>query len=602
MSDAWFARPWALGLLAIVPALMLLWTLRRRWASRMLGQLGNPSALQRLLSVSSAGRRWQRLAILIGLSLLILGLAGPRYGEPRSVARASGPDLVFVLDLSRSMLAEQPSRVEKARRLVLSLADALERDGQVRVALIVFGAHPHRSFPLTRDLDHLRFALDALDPDLPVLRPRAGEELPSGTRIGAALTLALSAFEKPRPARQHLILLSDGDDPADDDEWLEGVNGAHVQGVPVHVVAVGDGRAAIPSGQESLRYQGKIVTSAVHEGRLQEIARRTRGHYFPPGSEALENELQKSWANLPPEIAEDGPLLQPPTSPGIFLALGFCSLALSMVVGDGRAWNMPRIAVGASLGVFALIATDGSDPAEAEVARAEAALRNQEYLEALVWYDKAARLTTDPGRVAFGRGGACFRLRRFHEAELYFRQATEDGGAPPDRRTRAFYDHGTTLLHLHDGKQREPLEQAVASFQACLRDTFDADLKKDAQYNLELAILKLRQQPPDPGQGNASRPPEKKAADLAEKKKGGSKSPGTNDAPAPKKAGTDTGQSASAKKSSASGRLQVLPDIDTLVPLSREETLAHLQRLRERIVREKKGTRIGSTGTAAKDW
>src|SRR5262249_57041129 len=137
-------------------------------------------------------------------------------------------DVVIVLDLSRSMLAEQPSRQELARRGINDLAEMFKRRGGYRVALVVFAAHPRLVFPLTNDYDHLAEAVAQQDAAAPprALRPNADAGDVSGTRIGAALRLAVAAHDPRMQGAQDIILLSDGDDPVADNEWREGIEAA----------------------------------------------------------------------------------------------------------------------------------------------------------------------------------------------------------------------------------------------------------------------------------------------------------------------------------------------------------------------------------------
>src|SRR5271155_1721264 len=135
----WFAQPWALWLLVLLPPLGLLAALARWQRRRALLRLGG--AFTRL-----APRRWaglpQRLCLTFGLLLLIMGGAGPQWGRDTQQQVSAGRDLVVVLDLSRSMLAEQPSRQEFARAALLGLADSLQKRGGHRLALVVFAARP----------------------------------------------------------------------------------------------------------------------------------------------------------------------------------------------------------------------------------------------------------------------------------------------------------------------------------------------------------------------------------------------------------------------------------------------------------------------------
>jgi Ca-activated chloride channel homolog len=287
MFHPWFANPWALGLLAALPVLAVFATLawlRRRHA---LALLGTSSALH-LVATMGRGRQFLRAAgMTAGLSLLVLGIAGPQWGhEPgRAGDRAGGRDLVVVLDLSRSMLAEQPSRQDRALRALKDLAASLQERGGHRVALVVFATHARVVFPLTTDYDHFRAALTQQDADNlpPALRPQKDEMVRSGTRIGEALRAALAAHEPRFKGAQDILLLSDGDDPAGDDEWAEGAAAARAQGIPVYTFGIGDPATAspIPLQNGFLMHNRQLVTTRLEKRPLQEIARRTGGLYFP---------------------------------------------------------------------------------------------------------------------------------------------------------------------------------------------------------------------------------------------------------------------------------------------------------------------------------
>ena len=104
--------------------------------------------------------------------------------------------MILVLDLSRSMSAEQPSRRESALRALEQLADEFAETGGNRIALIAFAARPLLLFPLTQDYDHLRHTLTQIsEDDIPKL---SADDAVSGTRIGTALKLAVESYD-PHP-------------------------------------------------------------------------------------------------------------------------------------------------------------------------------------------------------------------------------------------------------------------------------------------------------------------------------------------------------------------------------------------------------------------
>src|SRR5262249_10930276 len=141
------------------------------------------------------------------------------------------------------------------------------------------------------DYDHFREALADLDVASlhPDLRP-AGAEARSGTRIGAGLRAAVEAHDPRFGGYQDILLLSDGDDPAHDEEWRQGVEGARPRQIPVHTIGIGDPAAGSPiplRGDEPLRYRGQLVSTRLEEENLAEIARLTGGTYTPARTSAL---------------------------------------------------------------------------------------------------------------------------------------------------------------------------------------------------------------------------------------------------------------------------------------------------------------------------
>jgi Ca-activated chloride channel family protein len=606
MAGVWFEHPWALLGLLSLPMLVFSW--RRAAARRQssLATFARPLALYRLVSVSESRRRAAAALQLLALAALIFALAGPRWTR-QQVSASRGHDLAIVLDLSRSMLAEQPSRQAKAFRVLNQLATDLDLSGRHRVALVVFASQPLLRFPLTSDAQHLSFALAQLDAARPPQEVRVMDAtIASGTRIGAALQQALAGFPRPRPGRQHLLLVSDGDDPAGDDEWRVGVDAAHRAGVPIHVVALGDATRdyPIPVGAEPLRYLGQPVASRQQTQLLEAIARRTGGRFFSTETGHLQvlPVLERDWALLPPPPADDAPATLAAAHPvGLLIAalLAFCA---AMGIGENARLRLPRPAAAAIALALVSIAATPTDPADDALRRGNDAFAQGKFDEALAWYDKAQSTTNDPGRVAFNRGAALFRLQRYSEAELAYRQAGEDSEAPTARRARAHYDQGVALLALADGKRTSTLEKAVQAFQQCLRIVDDPDLKGDAQHNLEVALHALRRQPPEPNQPNERlpRPPQAKPKQPGNTKNG-SQTPAPHGVPSGiHDASGDPLAGRPGQRKLGAGPLTVLPDSDTRTPLSREEVRAHLERLQARLL----ATRSASTAPSPnfKDW
>jgi Ca-activated chloride channel family protein len=305
MLQTWFANPLGLPVrlaLAVLPLLVTVGLLAASRRRRALARLGHRAAL---LALSRPRLGWRLLrggCLAGGLLLLVVGLAGPQWGRDWEKSAAPGRDLVVVLDLSRSMLAEdvQPSRAAKARAALNDLSQAIEEQGGHRLALVAFTDRALVVCPLTHDYDFFRAKLNDLDYDAFTTRlTKLDEAAPggrpapaaSGTRIGAGLRKAVEVHDPRYRGFQEILLISDGDDPADDREWRTGIDVARQHGIPVHTVGVGDPQAGsrIPLRGGFLKLpDGEEVRTRLHEEPLEEIARRTGGSYTP----ARTNDLQ----------------------------------------------------------------------------------------------------------------------------------------------------------------------------------------------------------------------------------------------------------------------------------------------------------------------
>jgi Ca-activated chloride channel family protein len=277
-----FARPEALWLLFLLPLLGLL----NRWAAiqrrAAIAHIGRPAAVAGQLTHPILRRRWLGLAYPLAWIALILGLAGPRWGKSDETGIAVGRDVVIVVDLSRSMQAPDmadpsaPTRWQAARTGALDLLAGIAQRGGHRVAIVVFAAYPKVMCPLTTDYDHVRAVLTDLDGQYPPpeIRPGATEVI-SGTRIGAALRAAVAAHDQRFPGYQDVVLISDGDDPADDREWVRGSDEARKAQIPVHTVGVGNHLEDF-----ILTFGEELAPTRLREEPLQRIAAETRGRYI----------------------------------------------------------------------------------------------------------------------------------------------------------------------------------------------------------------------------------------------------------------------------------------------------------------------------------
>ena len=272
---------WSLWLLPVLAGLTIYAERRRAAAAR---QFVDPEMVVRLLPAGGTTRAWVKgTTLVLGVACLILAAARPRWGVYFEQVSARGVDLFVLLDVSKSMLAQDvtPNRLERAKSDVQDLLKRLPGD---RVGLIVFAGAAVVKVPLTTDQGFFRQALAEVDPDS---APRGG------SLIGDAIRKSLVAMPERRDRDQVLVLITDGEDHDSFPE--EAAKQAAERNVKIITVGLGDPRegARIPvrDQQGNLHYvqhAGQEVWSRMDERLLKEMALTTGGAYVPAQTRAYD--------------------------------------------------------------------------------------------------------------------------------------------------------------------------------------------------------------------------------------------------------------------------------------------------------------------------
>ena len=271
----YFIRP--LWLLLLPLAILLPWAWRRsRQPAGDWSRVCDPHLLH-WLSIKQSGEEARGSGrLLAGLALLIvtLAMAGPSWQKLPDVSYSARDARVIVLDLSRSMLAEdlRPNRLTRAR---FRLADLLENTAEGQVGLVSFAGDAYVVSPLTSDMNTIVNLLPALRPDIiPV----------AGSRADMALAMAASLLERSGLARGEILLVTDSATSRD----AARARDLRDEGIITSVLAVGtpDG-APIPSGGGFVSDRaGNVVIARMNRSELLAVAEAGGGAYSELGTTA----------------------------------------------------------------------------------------------------------------------------------------------------------------------------------------------------------------------------------------------------------------------------------------------------------------------------
>lgn len=294
MSDAAsfgfsFAHPWVLLLLLVIPVLALL---KGKFG-------GNPGVTFSTISTFAhigSKRRSRAGAILallshLALALLIIALARPQLGRTLTRVQASGVDIMLVLDVSRSMLAEdfsigrqRANRLEAVKQVTEQFIRKRPND---RIGIFAFAGKPYLVSPLTLDHDWLIQNLDRLEIGL----------VEDGTAIGSATAAAANRLKDKEAKTKIIVLLSDGDNNSGRVTPITAAEAAKALGIRIYTIGAGSRDREVP-----FPFQGPFgqvvyrnIEMTFNEETLQQIAALTKGKYFP----ATDTEsLEKTFADI----------------------------------------------------------------------------------------------------------------------------------------------------------------------------------------------------------------------------------------------------------------------------------------------------------------
>ena len=319
-------------LLWILPAMLVLYFIAAHKTARTLRAFLGKNAENPDYVLLSKGRRVFRFVLLcLAVLCLVVAAARPSWGVQIQELNGQGRDLLFVFDVSRSMLAKdvQPSRLAHAKWLVKELVKLNPGD---RFGLIAFAGKCFSECPLTNDRTNFELTLDELSTDSIPL---------GGTNIQEALAAALQAFKAAETSHRAVILVTDGDE-------LEGNSGKAVdeivaRKIPLFIAGIGDPSQPsiiqVPDGRGGVKTltdaNGNVVNSPLNEKQLGELAKRTGGIYVrstagDPGVAALEKRIRA----LAPHEYETVKTTKPIDRFGYPLAAAFVLLLLRFMVGE----------------------------------------------------------------------------------------------------------------------------------------------------------------------------------------------------------------------------------------------------------------------------
>lgn len=263
-------------LLLVIPVLIVLFTIVQLWKRHAQNKFANQRIIKRLSPNKSHFKPILKLIVLcLAFGCLTIAMVNPKIGTKLETVKRQGVDIVFAVDVSKSMLAEDiaPNRLEKSKQLVTQIVNNLASD---RIGIIAYAGKAFPQLPITTDYAAAKMFLQSMNTDMLSSQ---------GTAINEAIQLARTYYDDEEQTNRVLIIISDGEDHSD--VALDVAEEAADEGIKIFTIGVGEAKGApIPIKRNGivLNYKkdnaGQTVITKLNEETLKEIANQANGEYI----------------------------------------------------------------------------------------------------------------------------------------------------------------------------------------------------------------------------------------------------------------------------------------------------------------------------------
>ena len=481
----YLAQPLYLLLILLIPLMYIAYWLMRRWRKRRIARFGDPDLVSSLAPLVPRRKGWLKLT-LISLALLFfaIGMARPQLGAILKEKQVRGAEIMVVLDVSNSMLAEDysPNRLERAKLAISKLVDELQGD---RIGLIIFAGESFVQLPVTSDYVSAKIFLSSITTEsVPV----------QGTAMGEAIRTAIKSFTSESENSRAIILITDGENHEDDP--VAAARDAVDMGARVFCIGVGspEGKPIPVDGELLKDKDGNIVVTRLDEKTLRDVASAGRGLYVRAGNtefglnpviDEIRSLEEKDFQSVVFEEYDEQYMY--------FFAIALIFMLIEFMISDTR---NRRSLFGSGKGMVAVLILMLASPVmlqaqsdRSEVRAGNRDFRKGEFREAELDYKRALVEDSTSITAKYNLGNALYKTESYSEAELYLKGLGDSlksvSASKASKASDCFHNSGNLAL-----KQKK-YQEAVDAYKESLRlepDNFET------KSNLAYAQKMLKEQ------------------------------------------------------------------------------------------------------------
>ena len=263
-----------LYLLLLIPILLAIFLYNLYWKRKKQREFGDLELVKKLSPERSSFKHvLKTIFVLLALAALVMGLVNPKIGTKTETVKREGIDIVFAVDVSKSMLCEDvvPSRLEKSKQVVSQLINQLAGD---RIGIVAYAGSAFPVLPITSDYSAAKMFLQSMNPDMVSSQ---------GTSLDEAIEMSAGYFGDDKQTSKMIILISDGEDHSDGAETA--AEEAKKLGIKIITVGIGTEKGGpIPLKQNGMvrEFQrdqdGAVVVTKLNAESLMTISKDSKGY------------------------------------------------------------------------------------------------------------------------------------------------------------------------------------------------------------------------------------------------------------------------------------------------------------------------------------
>jgi Ca-activated chloride channel family protein len=473
-----FQYGYLLNLLWLIIPLTALVVYYLRWQLKTEKSVFKPNIANHILPHRNVLQDRIKLSLFfVSIVFLILAIANPQIGVKGEKIKGKGLDIMLLLDVSNSMLAEdiQPNRISRAKFFITKFLDQLKHD---RVGLVLFAGSSYLQVPLTIDFTSIKMSMPIIDPS----------NFPSqGTNIGEAVTMAGKTLGLVESKSKAIVIITDGEDH--DQEASAAIEIARKNGIKVFAIGVGEEKGApipVGNGEYKKDENGNIVMTSFNRSVLENLASIGNGSFYHLGQQG--DIVEDVVAELNKLEGKDFEDFDMSNFNSYFYWFALAALLLLFVEFmlpslDYKQFFKNISSIGFII-LFSLSSTAQTKEIEAQNKKSRTLIRNgnssyqnNNFDKAELNYRKALVIDPKSKSANYNLGNTLYSQQKFQESQEYYEKSIDKNDDKLSR-ARAYHNMGNACFKSNQ------LEQAILAYENSLKlNPSDMETK----YNLAMA-------------------------------------------------------------------------------------------------------------------